>query len=154
MKIRRAESTDVVAVTALVARAYARYVSRIGRSPAPVDAEYEALVEAGDVWVADAGGRLGGVVVFRAAEGVLELENVAVDPPLQGRGLGRALIAFAEAHASELGLAAVELYTNEAMTENLELYARLGYVETERRVEDGFRRVFFRKPLDDPAERR
>jgi hypothetical protein len=42
----------------------------------------------------------------------------------------------------------VTLYTNEAMVENLRLYRRLGFVETDRRVEDGYRRVFFRKSLD------
>ena len=59
-----------------------------------------------------------------------------------------ALIDFAERRARELGLPAVTLYTNEAMVENLRLYPRLGFVETERRVEDGYRRVFFRKALD------
>ncbi len=48
-----------------------------------------------------------------------------------------------------LGLPEVSLYTNEAMVENLRLYPRLGFVETGRRVEDGYRRVFFRKSLDD-----
>ena len=33
------------------------------------------------------------------------------------------------------------------MTENLELYPRLGYREVDRREEDGFSRVFFRKRL-------
>jgi ribosomal protein S18 acetylase RimI-like enzyme len=57
------------------------------------------------------------------------------------------LIAFAEDHARELGLDAVTLYTNEAMTENLRLYPALGFVETGRRVEDGYRRVYFRKTV-------
>jgi hypothetical protein len=34
------------------------------------------------------------------------------------------------------------------MTENLAYYARHGYVETHRAEHDGFRRVFFRKPID------
>ena len=38
--------------------------------------------------------------------------------------------------------------TNEAMTENLAYYARHGYVETHRAEQDGFQRVFFRKPID------
>jgi len=33
------------------------------------------------------------------------------------------------------------------MAENIALYARVGYVEYERRQEQGFRRVFMRKPL-------
>jgi hypothetical protein len=33
------------------------------------------------------------------------------------------------------------------MHENLELYPRLGYRQTDRRVEDGFERVYFSKKL-------
>jgi len=40
------------------------------------------------------------------------------------------------------------------MVENLALYAKLGFVETERRVEDGFRRVYFSKALDSAEVRR
>jgi len=117
-------------------------------------ADYETLVAAGDVWVADADGRVVGVLVIRASGDALELENVAVDPAAQGLGHGRALVSFAESRARELGLEAVELYTNEAMVENLRLYPRLGFVETERRVEDGYRRVYFRKTLDAGELRR
>ena len=121
------------AVTAVVGAAYAGYVARIGRAPAPMGADYESLIAAGEVWVGDSGGSVVGVLVIRPSDEILELENVAVDPAEQGHGYGRALIAFAESRARELGLTAVELYTNEAMVENLRLYPRLGFVETGRR---------------------
>jgi len=70
---------------------------------------------------------------------------VAVLPWKQGHGIGRALLSFADAEARRRGLPAIELYTNVAMTENLALYLRLGYVETERREEAGFSRVYYRK---------
>jgi ribosomal protein S18 acetylase RimI-like enzyme len=111
-------------------------------------ADYAALVDAGDVWVGTANDHLVGVLVIRSGSGSLELENVAVEPGSQGHGYGRMLIRFAEKRARELGLNAVTLYTNETMVENLRLYPRLGYVETERRVEDGYRRVYFEKRLD------
>ena len=40
------------------------------------------------------------------------LENVAVDPSAQGRGLWRTLIVHAEAVARATGAQAVELYAN------------------------------------------
>jgi ribosomal protein S18 acetylase RimI-like enzyme len=110
-----------------------------------MSADYAALVAAGETWVGIVDGRIAGVVVIRVDEEALFVENVAVDPARQGRGHGRALITFAEGRARELGLEALVLYTNEVMTENLALYPRLGFVETGRRVEDGYRRVFFRK---------
>jgi ribosomal protein S18 acetylase RimI-like enzyme len=151
VQIQRAVSQEVPAIRAIVEAAYAPYVPRIGRAPAPVRADYRALVAAGDVWVGESDGQLVGVLVIRPAGDVLELENVAVDPTCQRRGFGRSLIAFAEDHARDLGLTAVTLYTNEAMVENLDLYPRLGFVETGRRVEDGFRRAYFRKDLDAGA---
>ena len=44
-------------------------------------------------------------------------------------------------------MGAVTLYTNEVMLENLAFYARHGYAETHRSEQDGFRRVFLRKPV-------
>jgi ribosomal protein S18 acetylase RimI-like enzyme len=103
--------------------------------------------------VCKADDRVLGVLVIRRAGDVLELENVAVDPDYQRQGYGRAMIAFAEQHARELGLSGVSLYTNEAMLENLRFYPHLGFVETGRRVDHGYRRVYFRKNLDAPVPR-
>ena len=52
-----------------------------------------------------------------------------------------------EDQARRGGFVAVELYTNEKMFENIEMYRRLGYVECDRRNLDGYDRVFFRKAL-------
>ena len=77
----------------------------------------------------------------------MHLENVAVQPSYQGQGYGGWLIAFVEDQARRGGFVAVELYTNEKMFENIEMYRRLGYVECDRRNLDGYDRVFFRKAL-------
>jgi GNAT superfamily N-acetyltransferase len=77
------------------------------------------------------------------------LDNVALLPALQGRGLGRRLIAHVEEEARRLGFAALELYTHELMTENIALYRRLGYAEFARRTEKGYARVYMRKDLRD-----
>ena len=110
-------------------------------------ADYERLVALGEVWVAREGDEVVGVLVLRPGPGSLFLENVAVVPARQGSGIGSALLAFAEDHARSLGLGEITLYTNERMTENLTFYPARGYVETERRFDEGFNRVFFRKTL-------
>ncbi len=148
VSIRQGEPSDVSTIAGCARLAYARYVSRIGREPAPMNADFAQQIDHGLVHVAESGGRFAGYVVFFPEHDELMLENVAVLPEFAGRGIGRALIAHAESAARSLGLGAVHLYTNEAMTENLALYPRLGYRETDRRIEDGFRRVFFRKVLD------
>ena len=62
-------------------------------------------------------------------------------------GSGRALLEFAEQQAAERGVRELRLYTHERMTENIELYERLGWTEYDRLVEHGFARVFMRKQV-------
>ena len=87
---------------------------------------------------------LGFIVFFPRGDHIF-LENVAVAETAAGHGVGRALIGFCEAEARRLGLASVQLYTNEKMAANLSIHPHLGYAETERRTEDGFHRVYFEK---------
>jgi ribosomal protein S18 acetylase RimI-like enzyme len=145
--LRPAGAGDREAIESLVRAAYGGYVERIGRRPAPMDADYAALIAAGHVTVLERDGAVAGAIVLVPMEGHLLVENVAVDPAAQRGGLGRRLMAHAEEEARALGLAELRLYTNEKMVENIAWYPRLGYRETERRAESGFARVFFAKRI-------
>ncbi|MEM8792858.1 MAG: GNAT family N-acetyltransferase [Pseudomonadota bacterium] len=145
-RIRQATPEDTDAVRQIAQAAYAPYVAAIGRKPAPMVADFGAQIAQGAVWVAQAQDVLGFIAFFPRGDHMF-LENVAVHPGAHGQGIGRLLIAQCEEAARGQHLASVELYTNARMTANLALYPRLGYVETERRVEDGFDRVYFRKVL-------
>lgn len=148
VRIRAAKAADAVVLGELVERAYSGYVDLIGGRPAPMDDDYAEKVREGDVFVAAEDGEVVGLIVLVAAEDHLLIENVAVDPGHQGRGVGRALLALAETHAADRSIPELRLYTNAAMTENLALYARLGYREYARRTKKGFRRVFLSKRLE------
>lgn len=146
--IRPARAEEAELLAAVVAEAYGHYVARIGRRPGPMDDDYASRIAAGQAHVAeDANGILGLAVIDEDEEGIPLLDNVAVRPAAQGRGIGRALIAFAEERARAVGSTELRLYTHERMFENITLYARLGFVETARRVENGFPRVFMTKRL-------
>ncbi|WP_109466353.1 GNAT family N-acetyltransferase [Albibacillus kandeliae] len=146
--IRQARPEDDAAVRAVAEEAYAQYVAAIGRKPAPMTADYTALIAEGVLYVAEtAPGEVGGFIVYFPQDGVMFLENIAVHSSAAGEGLGKALMAHCEDTARDIGLPAIELYTNEKMTANLSIYPHLGYVETGRREEDGFNRVYFRKAL-------
>ena len=145
--IRPARAGDASAVAACVAAAYALYVERMGKKPGPMLDDYAEVIARHRVFILDEPEGLSGILVLIAtAEGLL-LDNVAVHPDRQGRGLGRRLVAFAEDEARRLGHGALDLYTHESMTENIALYDALGYVETERRVVSGYARVYMRKQL-------
>jgi ribosomal protein S18 acetylase RimI-like enzyme len=105
------------------------------------------LIDAARLHVALRDGVVQGILVLIPQEDAMLLDNVAVSPDAQGSGLGRRLVAFAEQAAVEAGYHAIKLYTNEAMTENIALYARLGYAETHRVEEKGLRRVYMLKPI-------
>lgn len=113
-------------------------------------ADFAGQIAAGHVYVAvDEQGAFQGFIVFFEEDGAMFLENVAVMPSAAGRGIGKTLIGFCEAEARRLRLQSVRLYTNEKMIENLSIYPKLGYLETDRRTEDGFNRIFFEKRLDE-----
>ena len=145
--LRPAAVADLPQVRALVMAAYAPYVPRIGRKPGPMDDDYAALIAAGQVHLLDAAGAIEGIVVLIPEADAMLLDNVAVAPDAQGRGLGLFLISHAEAVARAAGYRALRLYTHERMTENIALYRRLGFVETHRAEEKGFRRVYMTKLL-------
>lgn len=146
--IRKAAHTDLDQVKACAVAAYTRYIERIGREPAPMVADFAAAITAETLYVIEAGAQVCGFVVFYACKGYLQLENVAVDPRFQGQGLGTQLIDFVEQQARGGGYGSIQLYTNAKMTENLELYPRLGYQQFDRRIENGFDRIYFRKTLE------
>lgn len=146
LSLRRATSADTGDLRALAAAAYSRYIARIGRPPAPMTADYASAVREHEVWVAAAGGTVIGMIVLIAEPDHLRIENVAVAPAAQGRGIGGRLLSLAEDRARELGLPELRLYTNEAMTENIAYYPRRGYTESHRDEDHGFRRVYFTKP--------
>jgi ribosomal protein S18 acetylase RimI-like enzyme len=143
-QIRSAAADDVARIGAIAHAAYALYVPRIGREPAPMVADFEAEVAANHVVVIEAAGSVRGYMIAWPEPDAYFIDNIAVDPKSQGDGLGRRLIDHAVAEAERLKLPALRLYTNVLMTENQSMYAHIGFVETHRVVEKGFSRVYMR----------
>ena len=146
-RLRPGGREDVDDIRACVRAAYRKYVPRMGKEPGPMLADFESQVAAGQVTVLEAAGRLQGLIVMFPQGDHLFVENVAVWPEEQGHGYGRRLLLHAESEARRLGLGEIRLYTEVRMTENLDFYPAIGYEEIGRRVESGYRRVYFRKRL-------
>jgi len=142
---RQATDTDVDAIAQCASAAYEKYVHRMGRKPAPMVADFSSHVQRGEVTLALYAQEIIGYVIAYANQEALMLENVAVQPAYSGMGVGAVLIELTERQAIAQGLSSILLYTNEVMTENLSMYPKLGYEEYDRRTEDGFNRVYFRK---------
>jgi GNAT superfamily N-acetyltransferase len=153
VSLRLAVPADAGALKDLVSAAYEPYIVRIGRPPGPVRDDYEKVIADHQVTVAEVDGRLAGVLVLKETPEGLLLDNVAVLPEFQGRGIGRGLLDAAEEQARRGGWRELLLYTNEKMAENLEMYGRMGYVEFARRDEKGYSRVYMKKALALPGGR-
>jgi ribosomal protein S18 acetylase RimI-like enzyme len=146
--IRRASASDAALLAELATKAYQPYLERMpGQRPGPMDADYAAAIARDTVWVAEVSDHVAGFLVLVDEPGATLLENVAVHPDWQGRGIGRLLMTMAEDHARATGTHVVRLYTHAVMVENQRLYSRSGYVEVERRSDDGFDRFFYEKSL-------
>ena len=146
-ELRRAFPADAMAVQELTRKAYAQWVPVIGREPMPMKAYYDAALREHLVDLPYVDGRLAALIETIPQANHLLIENVAVLPALQGRGLGRRLMAHAEALAISLGLSEIRLYTNKDFAANVRLYLRLGYRVDREEPFMGGTTVYMSKPL-------
>ncbi|MFI6376146.1 GNAT family N-acetyltransferase [Streptomyces sp. NPDC050546] len=88
----------------------------------------EGYRRAGRCWVAvDERDQPVAYLLAEPVEGALHIEQVSVHPRAGRRGVGRALLAHAAAHAREEGLTALTLTTFTDVPWNAPYYARLGF---------------------------
>jgi len=151
IKPRRATPQDVPSVHALVNEAFKKYIPLIGRKPLPMTADHAQLIANHQVWVLGEDGEIIAVLEMITNADALYIDTVAVKNSHQSRGVGKGLLAFAEAQARRLGLPALTLCTNERYQVLLAMYSKLGYVETHRVAVQGTDVVYMRKRLGGGA---
>jgi GNAT superfamily N-acetyltransferase len=145
LHIRPLQSTDSLEqLTALLHRGYAR-LGAMGLNFTAVDQTVEVTAEriqGSHCLVALWNGELAGTVLGKPQDleseceyirrpSVASLHQLAVEPSLQGKGIGRALIAACESWARESGFAELALDTAEPATHLVALYARLGFAQVD-----------------------
>ena len=151
--IRNATDADVSRIAEIARAAYAKYVPRMGREPPPMLADFAAAIAAGHVVVLEINETVEGYLISWPEAEAYFVDNIAVDPAYQGSGLGRQLMDYAVREAKNRKLSVLRLCTNSTMTENLAIYARMGFVETHRvlesqfNIETGFPRVYMCRTL-------
>jgi predicted N-acetyltransferase YhbS len=129
MSMRPATSDDVASIVKLLNTAFAmeRAFMDRDRTNAIDIAHY---LDTGTFLVVDGGsGQLSACMYIEPRAGRLYLGMLAIDPALQGRGLGRRLMAEAERQAVSLGCTAIDIRVVNLRTELPPFYHSLGFVE-------------------------
>jgi GNAT superfamily N-acetyltransferase len=147
-QLRPATPADAAAIRKLTRAAYARWVPLSGREPKPMTVDYDAAVLIHRFDLLYLAGDLAALIETVDEGEVLLVENVAVAPDQQGRGLGTRMLALADELALSQGKRRIRLYTNRLWTQNVRLYLKLGYViDREEDVRPGLVRVHMSKAL-------
>src|SRR6266550_7468806 len=130
-------TTTIRPMTAADAEQVAALAGELGypSTPAQIEARFRATEGDPDsrVFVAsDSDGRVWGWVQtlghhLLVSEGTAEVGGLVVDSRARGRGIGRSLMAAAEAWARERGYARLMLRSNTIRTEAHRFYEDLGY---------------------------
>jgi predicted N-acetyltransferase YhbS len=133
--------TDAPAVAALIRTAFA--AQSVSTDPAPsalrvTTADVAAHLLNGGGVVAATSGLIVGSALWMQQDGGLYLGRVAVAVEWRGRGIAKALVATAEAAARTMGLPRLHLSTRLVLTDNRQLFAACGFVETARHAHPGY----------------
>ena len=148
MIVRAAEPADFPAIAGLTVAAYLADGQLHGdHGYAEELADVASRAGAGEVLVAaDAGAVLGAVTLVRpgspyaeqAVDGELEFRMLAVDPTVQRRGAGEALVRACVERARAAGADAVVIRVRDFSDNARRLYQRLGFVRTPERDWDPY----------------
>lgn len=160
-KLRPKDSLEEM--TALLHRAY-RIHADAGRHYVATHQSVEVTrqrVSRGECWVAVDDGSILGTITIRPPgqgrgcdyyerEGVATFQQFAVDPPHQGRGIGRKLLRHAEQRAGQMGASVIAFDTAETAFDLIAMYERYGYAivaMADWRPRVNYRSVVMAKPL-------
>ena len=147
--IRKATQDDIPAIAAIYERIHDREEAGAGatgwkRGVYPTEATARAALNAGDLFVDERGGRIAAAArinreqvpeyalarwQYAAADKIMVLHTLTVDPEAAGQGVGSGFVAFYEQYARENGCSCLRMDTNQINAPARALYKRLGYRE-------------------------
>ncbi len=130
MEFRAAAIRDIESLTALINAAF-REAESFFIDGDRIDSEsIRTLMGKGQFLVLEKNGVYGGCVYLELRGERVYLGLLSVDPKLQGRGIGSALMRAAEEECVKAGCRHMDLKTVNLRSDNRAFYARRGCVET------------------------
>ena len=136
MTVREGTDADVPAIVALVNLAYLAEAFIVSGGRVSEQGVRARLARARGAWLVIDDGEprpsLTGAIFVEALEARGHFGPLAVDPSAQGRGVGKRLVAAAEAWCRARGCSEMELEVVSARTELPAFYRALGYADVGR----------------------
>ena len=139
--IRAARPDEAEAIVALLQRAFGQYRGKLRPESGALQETPEtirAVMKAGTILLAERAGRILGCVSVRRKDDCAYAGRLAVEPMEQGMGVGRALLAAAEALARQMGTGRLRVDVRLKLTDNRAFFRALGFVEGTERCHPGF----------------
>lgn len=125
--LRRATPDDRQPLETLQEASYAPNRILLGVEPLPLLADYREIIRDMECWITGDAAKLTGALILEWKPDAMLIWSISTAPEAHGRGIGNALMAFAEQRAVEEKQPRIVLYTGEPLTSNIAWYQRLGF---------------------------
>jgi N-acetylglutamate synthase-like GNAT family acetyltransferase len=140
--IRAARPEDAAAIVALIQRAFGEYRGKLRPESGALQETPDtirAVMKTGTILLAERAGRILGCVSVRRKDDCAYAGRLAVEPMERGIGVGRALLAAAEATARQMGSDRLRADVRLKLRDNRAFFRALGFKEGAERCHPGFR---------------
>jgi N-acetylglutamate synthase-like GNAT family acetyltransferase len=144
--IRAARSDEAEAIVALIHRAFGAYRGKLRPESGALQETPEtirAVMKTGTILLAERAGRVLGCVSVRRKDDCAYAGRLAVEPMERGIGVGRALLAAAEATARQMGSDRLRVDVRLKLRDNRAFFRALGFKEGAERCHPGFSKPTF-----------
>ena len=139
--IRPARPDEAEAIVALIQRAFGEYRGKLRPESGALLETPDTIrvtVKTGTILLAERAGRILGCVSVRRKDDCAYAGRLAVEPMERGIGVGRALLAAAEALARQMGSDRLRVDVRLKLRDNRAFFRALGFVEGAERCHPGF----------------
>ena len=140
--IRAARQDEAEAIVALLQRAFGAYRGKLRPESGALLENPETIrfaMKTGTILLAERAGRILGCVSVQRKGDCVYAGRLAVEPMERGIGVGRALLAAAEALARQTGSDRLRVDVRLKLRDNRAFFRALGFVEGAERRHPGFR---------------
>ena len=144
--IRPARADEAGAIVALLHRAFGQYRGKLEPESGALSENTDTIssvMSGGTILVAVRDNGIAGCVAVRRKADFAHAGRLAVDPGARSMGVGRALMAEAEAMARRMGAGRLRVDVRLALTENRAFFRALGFAEGAYRCHPGFSRPIY-----------